>query len=179
MTEIRQEGDGWSLPTFLLWQIFLAVGFAPLEFFYLLREWSGVVTQDALVNSSLFLFIALVIYFSLFVGRQCLKNGLGALATHARMAQAVIVAILAFIPLPLEMTVSFLKHSVLGQPLPIMVSGLALGFTGVIKVFCWSYVFSLLFRHYVLGASDVFARMYTPFSDEPPAAESGDTKNDV
>lgn len=133
-----------------LWGVFLGMGLYPELTYQQLRNWGGVVTQTALVNSPLLLYMALVAFVVLFCYQRCREHGLDVVQSRARSFSVMVYALLGFFPARLE---SVLEYAVI--PIPAY-RNLLLA-TCALKLICWFYLLLLLIRYHFLQGSAVFA----------------------
>ncbi len=148
--------DHWRWPTLVLWFIFFLVGLVPEPIYWALREWSGVLTQDALVNSSHLLTLVLAGYVAVFAFHRCLDAGMAHREAQDRSLQLGVISMVAFLPVPLDML--FFAHD-----MPLMQHRASLYFAGAAKFIAWWFLMYLFVAYYAFNADDVFARIPSLF----------------
>jgi len=161
--------SGWRWLMVPLWVVFMTMGLFPEQTYLGLRLWGGVVTQNALVNSPMLLYFALVGFVVVFAYQRCREHGLDIVQSRARAFSIMVYALIAFFPVRLE---AFLDYASI--PIPLY-RHLLLATCGL-KVICWLYLYSLLLRYHFLRGSDVFVGLPVLFpsaqEEVPGAAES-------
>jgi len=150
VSEPAEQNPSWRLATFALWIVFFAVGLLPESVYYTLREAGSVTTQDALINSPYFITVALAAFLGYFSWNRSREELVPEKIAWRTAAQNGIVALLAFLPLPLG-----LLNQVAEVPLPGVrrfIYGIA-----ALKLGAWGYLFVLMSLYYALGNGRVFA----------------------
>lgn len=174
MTDNTSHDSLWRVPTYLLWCMIFAIGMAPGEVFYMLREASGVTTQRALVNSPHMITLALAIFLGFFTYFRALEAGCSAMIARGKGLQVACIGLVAFSDIPLaylfhinEIQVSFYRNLLLG--------------VAFVKFSAWLFALSILSRYYFFSGPAVFAHMAnllpsTQRSDDghPPVPSPGD-----
>lgn len=135
--------------------------------FYHLRELAGVVTQEAFVNSSAVITLALAGYLALFVRRRCLEAEVDPADAVGKAFQVGILALIAFLEIPRTSgayeTTTLLHEFINYQDIVTPEGQRAVLLVGSAKLLAWFYLFSLLFRYYIFEKPRVFARMASMF----------------
>ncbi len=156
MTTPHRRWDPWSIPTLILWLAFFAVGFLPEEAFMLLR-WAGrVVTQNAMVNSPYFITLGFSGYLAFFVYSRCREAGQGVLDAQGRAWQVFIVALLAFLNIPVQALRDVQNFGLAHQRHLIY-------FVYACKSIACLYLVSLMVRYYLLGRDRTFSSLVSVF----------------
>lgn len=167
MSRENRESRLWGVAALLMWFAFFALGLFPDFFFDYLREQGEVVPNRALTNSVVLLYLGLVAYFFSFVVRAARAADLSSAVSQMLAVQLSIMALMAFMPLKLELIFDYLR---LSEPFwRRAILGVC-----VLKVASWLYLLSLLIRYYLWAGAEVFRQMAPLF----PSAhdESGGEK---
>lgn len=167
MTDRQRGWDPWRGAVFLLWLIFFAVGLLPEPVFYNLREFAGVTTQRAWVNSPVALTLSFAGYIAWFTYNQCRAANLSPVQTRGNTLQIGVLALVAFLALPkralalpeLGLWSLMINASLIFDPYLRKMVYLA----GIAKLGAWLYLFSLFLRYYLLGHQRAFATVFTLF----------------
>jgi hypothetical protein len=158
-----QETDWWRLPTLGLWTLFFAVGLLPEPFFFALRDWGGVTTFNALVNSPYVLSLALAGYIGFFAFHRCRQALLSIFESQDRALQLTLIALVAFLPIdPVTAITAYKAPSIITTTAVYLAVGLKLG--------GWLYLVVLFARYYLGGIDDVFSRIPSMFPSTRRAA---------
>ena len=171
--------DPWRLPTFLLWLVFMLFGLLPENIFRLLQSSAGVIRYEAMVASPLVLTVAFAGYFAAFVYSEAVRAGCPQHLSLANAIQTGAIALLAFLPITLEA----LRFAVAMQYANLFFVSVVVLSTAFVKLVAWIYLFSFLFRYYLLGNDAVFAQMASIFpsahrwneEENESSAETGST----
>lgn len=154
----------WRLPAYALWLALFALGFAPEETFHLLRDWGGVTTQRALVNSPHLITLGLAVYLGIYTYFRAREAGCDQHEARGKATQMACVGLVAFADVPVafllqmdELRVAFHRNLLLGLV--------------AVKFLAWTYALAILFRYHFLGGPAVFARMGNLF---PSARRASD-----
>lgn len=158
MNETHPKWDLWKLPTLLLWLIFFMVGLAPVYVFNALRDYAGVLTQNALVNSPHMLTIALAGYMTIFVFNRCLAAGASAQEAQEKAIQVGIFAWVAFLPLDFF-------DVILAYANPLVRNRTIIYFAAAMKLTAWWLLLVMILRYYLLTkGSALFPNIVSPAS---------------
>ncbi len=129
-----------------LWVIFFLMGLFPELVFIRLRLWSGVVTQSALVNSPLVLYMALVAYLVWFLYGRCRDSGMSAPLARSRCFSAGVYALAGFLPVRLELAFDY-GNILIPEYRNMLLITLA------VKLISWTFLLVLILRyHFWQGA---------------------------
>ena len=156
MGEPEGRFDVWRLPTFGLWLVFFGVGLVPEVVYERLRTAGTVVTWHALTNSPYFITVALAGYMAVFTFNRCRDVDLPDFIAYGNALQNAIVAVVAFLPFPLELLLEAADIHDLDARRFIYGVGSA-------KIVTWLYLLTLIGRYYLLGNARVFARIFSIF----------------
>ena len=165
--EQQRQRDPWAIPTLLMWLVFMLIGLIPDTVFEWLREASGVLTQSAFINSPGAITVALSVFYGFFVYNACREAGVDENEASGKAVQAGLIGLPAFLPFPLML---ILQTGEILSPDLRMVVYIAVP----MKLLCWLYLLSLLFRYYALGNHRVYADMMTVFPSARPADGGGE-----
>jgi hypothetical protein len=142
----------WRLPTYLVWCLLFAVGMAPEEVYFLLREASGVTTQRALINSPHMITLTLSGFLGFFTYFRAREAGCSGMLARGKGLQVFCVGLVAFSNIPLaylfhldEIQITFYRNLLLG--------------VAIVKFSAWLYALSTLSRYYFFSGSAVYADM--------------------
>lgn len=174
MAEARKPFDPWSLPNIAAWVVVFAMGLQPEYTFYLLRNVSNVVTQNAFTNSYYLITYAFTVYLVWFAYRACRAADLPVDEAQGKALQIGLIGLLAFLPMRLEQAIYY--HQI-ALPLDRYLNVA----TGLAKCLAWLYLFSLVLRFYTWEGPDAFARIRGLFPsarhvDDPPADEQSEVE---
>lgn len=152
LTDTSQIDALWRVPTYLVWCLLFAVGMAPEEVYYLLREASGVTTQRALINSPHMITLALSGFLGFFTYFRAREAGCSRMLSRGKALQVGCVGLVAFSNIPLdylfhldEIQITFYRNLLIGVAL--------------VKFSAWLYALSTLSRYYFFAGSTVYADM--------------------
>lgn len=161
---MRQKGerlDYWKPASFLLWLLFFAAGLVPEWAFYYLRGVSGVVTQLALTNSPYFITVGFSAYWGFFCYSKCRQAGRPPADASASSMQLALIALVAFLPFPLELLVQ-------AREIPVAQTRHLIYLVGFVKLLSWWYSFMLMFYYHLSGNPAVFCRSSWLFPSAHP-----------
>ena len=171
----RPRTDAWRVPALGLWLVFFAVGLVPEWVFHGLRTVGAVATQRALVNSPYFITVAFAVYLGAFTFARCRAAGLPEANARGNALQSALLALVAFLPFPLQLFQDAMNIPVADLRRLVYV-------VGSTKLVAWAYLLSLLIRYYMFGHSRVFAHMLSLFpsvhraANQPPPLAPPSTK---
>lgn len=163
----------------------------PETVFYALRSASGVVTQNAFVNSSGFITFTFGGFVAYFVWNRCRSAGLSADESAARSVQVAVLALIAFLELPrrsgIQESTTLLREFISYRDIAHVEGQRAVLVVGSAKLIAWFYLYSLFVRYHLLAKRQVFARMFSVFPSshrkespgavEPSPSETGSSSN--
>jgi len=151
--------DPWRIPTFLMWLVFMLVGFFPDAVFRYLQMAAWVVRYEALVTSPLVLTIAFAGYLAAFAYSESVRGRCPQQLALGNAIQIGAVSLVAFLPVTLEA----IRFAMAMQYANLLYVSFIVLTTASIKVMAWVYLLSFLVRYYVFGHEAVFARMASFF----------------
>ena len=155
MKQSEKPVNLWSLPLLIAWGLFFVVGLCPRAAFELLRNVAWVAPQQALVNSSSAISIALAYYLGAFAYGRCREAGLTPGEAWARGVVVGILGLAAFLDFPIA--------SLMARPEHLGKIGLFLLYAkGFGKLLSWACLYVAVLRYYALGDDLVFVRMLPP-----------------
>lgn len=150
------ESRVWGFFALLLWLAFFTLGLFPNFIYEYLRNEANVITAHALVNSVYLLYSALIVYFFGFLYRAARYAGLSSVMAQVLAVQLSLVALLAFLPLPLEYIPDYFRApDATWRRLILAVCAF--------KIASWLYLLTLLFRYYLFSGAEVFRQMAPVF----------------
>jgi hypothetical protein len=173
---IQRPRDTWDILSLGLWSIFFAVGLVPELAFYALREFGGVSTRTAFINTSAAITVSFTLYLAFFAWRRCLDAGLSRPESQVRALQVGLLALIAFLELPAQ-GASFQTRTLLEvlanfNEIPDRYLKMVVLFVGICKLAAWWYLFQVILRFYAFGNYRVFTNMPTLFSTGEPKASN-------
>lgn len=152
VTEDKHTPDLWDGLAALVWSLVLLAGLFPEVFFTLLREQGQVTTQQAFTNSPWFVTYACAGFLGWFTFQRCRESGNREDFAFGKGVQVTVLALAAFLPLPIENTPEYLHI-----PIPSL-KYLVLGIITV-KALSWFYLVQLIIRYYLFSGLTVFRDM--------------------
>lgn len=156
MTQSKHQYDYWRVPAMVVWTLFFWMGLLPEESFRLMRTLGRVPTQDALINSCHLITLGFAGYLAFFIFRVCREHGESSDSARGKAMQIGILALAAFIALPLARVVYY-------SEIPIAeYRRLVLG-VATVKYLTWAYLFTLIFRYYCIDGARAFLRLPSLF----------------
>lgn len=167
MSETRPKWDFWKLPTLLLWMVFFGAGLAPGTVFEFLRIQGNVLVQNALINSSHMITIALAGYLAMFVFNRCLMAGTSSEEAQDKAIQVAIFAWIAFLPLDF----GDVRHAYAN---PLLRNRTVIYFAAAMKLTAWWLLLSMMLRYYLLRGEQVFSNMICLFPGTKPASDTSE-----
>ena len=171
-----------------MWMCIFWIGLIPEITFNILRNFSGVVTQKAIVNSPSMISVSFALYMAIFVYRICRDNGLDHEGAQSKGIQMGLMALIAFFEMPytgrldpslMELLVRINEISIPSSELRNLIIVVA-----VTKLAVWCYLFSLMMRYYVFGNHLVFNSMFSVFpgaakKETPDSGDDGDNEEEI
>jgi hypothetical protein len=136
--------DWWLPPTLVLWALFFVVGMFPGLFFLLIRTQAGVLRHEALVNTPYAVTLLLAGYIGFFVLMRCLDAGISTSGAQSRAIFAGVLAFIAFLDVP---WLTFVSGTVYLDG----ADWLFLGFSMLLKVTAWLYLYAVVLLTYFSG----------------------------
>ena len=155
-----RRNDPWAIGAFLLWALILLAGLLPTATFWWLRNLGGVLTQNALVNSPIDIWIAFSAYVVFFTWGRCREGNAIPERARANALQIGFFAFAAFSPIrPQHIQWALqIPDSSLRAYLLTVIGGLTL-----LKLGAWLYLLSLLTRYYLFHNYTVFSNIPSIF----------------
>ena len=150
MRDRTRHHDYWRLPAFMLWLVFFGIGLAPEPVFYRLRAAGLVLTQDAIANSPYFITVTFAAYVGLFCLYACRQYGMSEPVAHNSAVQNGVIALLAFLPFPLELLVQ-------AATVPVVNIRRFIYAAAAVKLCAWTYLLMLFLLYHIFGSGRVFA----------------------
>jgi len=173
VSKIRRQ-DPWAIGSFLLWTVIMLMGGFPEFTFAALRDAADVLTQYAWVNSPMTITVGFAVFLGVFSWRRAIESNVPNAAAQANGVQMALNAFVGFLPVaPMD----FLGILTSGDMTLIAV----IWGVGLVKAIAWAYIYSLLFRYYVLHQYKVFGGMGNVFpsgKEDTPTGETGYEKSD-
>lgn len=156
----NEQRNSWDLLALAIWTLFFAIGLVPELVFQTLREFAGVVTRTAFVNTSGVITVSFTAYIAFFTARRCTDAGMSDRDARDRALQVAILGIAAFLEIParaagvearslLEIMVSYRELSDTYLQAFILIIGAS-------KIVSWCYLFSLVLRYHAFSNRTVF-----------------------
>lgn len=155
-----RRNDPWAIGAFILWIVILVMGLLPNETFWFLRRISGVLTQNALLNSPLDIWIGFSAYVAFFTWRRCHESTVLPERAKANALQVGFFACAAFCPIQpkdIQWALQIPDDNLRAYLLTVI------GSLTVLKLGAWLYLLSLLFRYYMLHNYSVFSNIPSVF----------------
>ncbi len=152
MRDSGGQFDYWRLPSLALWLVFFGVGLLPEWVYDELRILGAVVTQKALINSPYLITVGFAGYLAVFCFNKCRLADATEAVARANALQNGVIALLAFLPLPLELLVQ-------ARDIPVASARHFIYMLGTVKLIAWWYLLLLFIRYYMSGNPRVFTRM--------------------
>lgn len=173
VTDTTPHISPWRWAMLPLWVIFFIMGLFPEMVFIRLRIFSGVVTQSALVNSPLVLYMALVAFLVWFLYARCRESGMGPALARSRSFSAGVYALAAFLPVRLELAFDY-GNILIPEYRNMLLITLA------VKLISWTFLFVLILRYHFWhgpAALDSLPSLLPsvrnePRADQPPEDET-------
>jgi hypothetical protein len=156
LTQPDHRHDCWRWPAIGLWAVFFSAGLLPEETFRVLRTLGRVPTQYALINSCHLITLAFAGYLVFFVNQVCRDHGDSPESARGKSLQIGILALAAFIALPLERVVYY-------SDIPVAEYRRLVLAVAAMKYLTWAYLFTLVFRYYFVEGPRVFLRLPSLF----------------
>ncbi len=162
----------WRWPMLVLWCAFFLMGLFPEAIYFQIRNAGGVVTQNALVNSPVLLYLGLLVFVTHFAYARCREHGLDPALSRAKALTILVYGMIGFLPMRAEAVVDY-------AAIPIPAYRNLLLATVALKGLCWAYLFVLVLRYHFLQGAEVFAGLPTLLPSvrrsepEEPAVEEG------
>ncbi len=125
---------GWRGPTFILWNIFFALGLFPENFYFMARQCGNVMSQHAWVNSYHLVTIAFTFYCAQFAFHRAMEMKCAQGMAYHYAARTAIVAFVAFLAVPLYETIHFYE-------IPDQETRRVLLFIAALKLLAWGYLY--------------------------------------
>jgi hypothetical protein len=166
--------DPWRIPTFLMWLVFMLVGFFPDAVFRYLQMAAWVVRYEALVTSPLVLTIAFAGYLAAFAYSESVRGRCPQQLALGNAIQIGAVSLVAFLPVTLEA----IRFAMAMQYANLLYVSFIVLTTVAIKLMAWVYLLSFLVRYYLLGQDKVFARMASFFPSARRTADASLERGD-
>ncbi len=161
MTELPPTQSAWRWAMLPLWGVFLVMGLYPEQTYLRLRGWGGVVTQNALINSPVLLYMGLVAFLVFFAYQRCREHGLDEIQARARTFAVLVYGLLGFFPVRLESVFEYARIPIPGYRHLLLA-------TCALKLLCWGYLAMLLLRYHFVQGTAAFANLPVLF---PSAAD--------
>jgi hypothetical protein len=171
MSEPARRRDPWVWATLALWFVLFGVGLVPEPTFLFLRDVGSVVAQSALTNSPWLITIAFAGYLAVCAYQSCCLDGsLSSNEAQARGVEVGVIALVAFLPFPLELLVTVGEIS--GAELRAVVY-----LVGGAKFGAWVYLLVQVIRCYAFANLAVFSRVPSMFPSSHAIGQPSATTN--
>lgn len=172
MVSSHRHWDLWSMPTLLLWLVFLAAGLDPEFVFDQLRHAAWVVPHKALVNSSHVITVIFAGYIAMFAFNECRRLRLSAHDSLVRAIQIGVLGVFAFLPLSLTMELWNEANSIYGTSFAVMTYRSLAFSVWPMKLIAWAVLVTTVTRYYLFGNDRAFVTTFS-FVQLAPNTDSG------
>lgn len=144
--------DVWDGLSVFFWSLIFLTGLVPDSIFLLFRNLGQVAIRQAFTNSSWFITFACAGFLAWFVCQRSREAGDRGDIAFGKGVQICVLALTAFLPLPMELLSMYPHIPFAGVRFVILA-------TFSIKMLCWLYLFQLILRYHLFLGDTVFRMM--------------------